>query len=129
MVKEYICIMCPKGCDIEVWCSAEGIEKIEGNECPRGKDYVRGEIEHPVRNLATSVLVEGGEEPLTSVRLSHPIPKEALFKVRDEIQKITLSAPVTVGQVVIANIQGLGSDVIVTRKINLQKSNIHRPSV
>ncbi len=74
-----------------------------------------------MRNIATSILVEGGEMPLASVRLSAPISKARIFDVMNEIRKIKRSAPVYEGEVVIENVLGLGSNVIVTRTVEEKK--------
>lgn len=93
------------------------IASIQGNLCDKGRDYVTQEVLHPMRNIASSVLVDGGELPLVSVRLSAPISKERIFDVMAEIKKQRLSAPVRRGKVVIQNVLGLGSDVIATKSV------------
>ena len=73
-----------------------------------------------MRNIATSILVEGGEMPLASVRLSAPIPKAKIFDVMNEIRKVKRTAPVHEGEVVIENVLGLGRNVIVTRTVEAE---------
>ena len=73
-----------------------------------------------MRNIATSILVEGGEMPLASVRLSAPIPKAKIFDVMNEIRKVKRTAPIHEGEVVIENVLGLGSNVIVTRTVKAE---------
>ncbi len=70
-----------------------------GATCPKGDAYVRQELTDPQRNIATSVLVEGGELPLASVRLSRPISKKDIFRVMEVINTVRLQAPTAVGQV------------------------------
>ena len=70
-----------------------------------------------MRNIATSVLVKGGELPLVSVRLTDPIPKERIFDAMAEIRRCRLTAPVMTGDVVIKGILGYDSDVIVTKEV------------
>ena len=116
MVREFTCIMCPMGCDLTAEVNeASGEITVTGNTCPRGKEYAVQELTDPKRNIATSVLVEGGDLPLTSVRLDAPIPRAKIFDVMAEIKKQKLTAPVKAGQVVIENVLGLGSNVIVTK--------------
>lgn len=118
MKREFTCIICPNGCDIAVELDENGaILSIEGHTCKKGEDYVRQELTHPVRTIATSVLVKGGELPLASVRLDAPIPKEMIFDAMAEIRKIQLTAPVTAGTKVIENLLGTGADVIVTKNV------------
>ena len=118
MLREFTCIMCPQGCDISVEMENGQITGVTGNKCPRGREYVTQEMTNPMRNIATSVLVEGGELPLASVRLTRAIPKAKIFDVMGEIKKIRLTAPVKEGDVVIADVLGLGSDVIITKTVD-----------
>lgn len=132
MLREFTCIMCPQGCEIRVDGELEALEtieslqekeelvegySIEGNKCPKGAAYVKQELVNPMRNIATSILVEGGELPLASVRLNAPIPKAKIFTVMEEIKKIKRVAPVYEGEVIIKNVANLGSDVIVTKTV------------
>lgn len=88
-----------------------------GNKCRKGIDYVTQELSSPMRTIASSVLVRGGELPLASVRTTKAIPKDMIFRVMDEIKKIVLDAPVEEGTVVISNVLNLQSDVIVTKSV------------
>ena len=84
---------------------------------PKGEDYVRQELTDPRRTIATSVPVDGGELPLVSVRLNRPIPKTDIFRVMEAVNAVRLQAPVSIGQVVLADVCGLGADVIVTKNV------------
>lgn len=117
MLKEFVCIMCPQGCSLEAELEDGQVREVRGNGCPKGKQYAIQEALSPMRNIATSVLVDGGELQLASVRLSAPIPKEDIFKAMEEIRKIRVSAPVSIGQKVIENLLGTGSDVIITKNV------------
>ncbi len=118
MMKTFTCIVCPNGCEVTAHFAQDGsIEKVEGQLCPRGEAYVRQELTDPRRNIATSVLVVGGDLPITSVRLTDVIPKNRIFDVMDAINAQSLTAPVHIGDVVIADVLGLGVDVIVTKNI------------
>lgn len=122
MLREFTCIICPNGCEIRAEIEgresgAPEILSIEGAICSKGKAYVEQELTDPQRNIATSVLVEGGNLPLASVRLSAPIPKDRIFDAMAEIRKCKLTAPVRVGTVVIHQLLGYETDVIVTKAI------------
>ncbi len=118
MRREFTCIICPNGCDVSVELDDNGvIQSIEGHTCKKGEDYVRQELTHPVRTIATSVLVKGGELPLASVRLDAPIPKELIFDAMNEIRKVELEAPVEAGVKVIENLLGTGANVVVTKHV------------
>lgn len=118
MLREFTCIICPNGCDIEVELEKDGtILSISGEGCMGGVNYVKQELSDPHRTIASLVPVKGGELPLVSVRLNRPVPKNRIFDVMAEIRKASLSAPVKSGDIVIRNILGLGSDVIATKDI------------
>ena len=120
MTREFTCIICPNGCEISADYEIQAdqsvvIHSLEGATCKRGAEYVKQELTDP--NIATSVLVEGGELPLASVRLTAPIPKARIFDAMAEIRKCRLTAPVKAGTVVIKGILGLDADVIVTKNV------------
>lgn len=117
MLREYTCIICPNGCELTAEIADGKLVAVEGAACRRGRDYVEQELTDPRRNIASSILLEGGELPLASVRLSKPIPKAKIGAVMAAIKAARLQAPVRAGQVAIANVLGLGSDVIVTRHV------------
>ena len=118
MKRTFTCIVCPNGCEVEAEYEGTTVLSVTGNLCPKGKAYVTQGLVDPRRTIATSVRVEGGSLPLTSVRLTKAIPKDRIFDVMAEINRQTLTAPVHIGDVVIADVLGLGSDVIVTKHID-----------
>ena len=117
MKRTFTCIVCPNGCEMEAEYEGAAVLSVTGNLCPKGKSYVTQELIDPQRTIATSVCVEGGVLPLVSVRTASAIPKDRIFDVMAEINKQMLTAPVHIGDVVIENVLGLGSDVIVTKNI------------
>ncbi|MGL4368387.1 MAG: DUF1667 domain-containing protein, partial [Spirochaetota bacterium] len=68
--EELICIICPNGCELsaEIEDAPDGIhvKEVHGSLCAQGKEWVRSELENPVRTLTTSVLCSGGNLPLVS---------------------------------------------------------------
>jgi len=117
MKRTFTCIVCPNGCEIEVEYEGARVSAVRGNLCPKGEAYVTQELTDPKRTIATSVRVEGGALPLTSVRLTSAIPKDRIFDVMREINRCVLTAPVRIGDVVLHDVLGLGSDVIVTKNV------------
>lgn len=117
MTRSFTCIICPNGCEITAEYEGSAVHAVRGATCPKGDAYVRQELTDPQRNIATSVLVEGGELPLASVRLSRPIPKKEIFRVMEVINTVRLQAPTAIGQVVLHNVCGQDADVIVTKNV------------
>ena len=85
----------------------------------RGRTYVENELKNPMRIVTSSVRVTGGNMPITSVRLTAPVPRNRMMDVIEELRKIRLTAPVSIGQIVIQDILGLGSDVIITKNVDI----------
>ena len=117
MLRTFTCIVCPNGCEIQVELEGKEIQSITGHTCDKGKEYVTQELTAPKRSVTSSVTVTGGELPLASVRTDGTIPKERIFDAMTEIRKVSLTAPVKAGDVVIADVLGLGVDVIVTKSV------------
>ena len=118
MLKEFTCILCPNGCDIQADLDDKNtIQSINGANCQGGISYVRQEITDPQRTISSSILVKGGALPLVSVRLTKPVPKNSIFHVMEQIKSVTLTAPVRTGDVILSNVLGLGSDVIATKDV------------
>lgn len=113
-MKEFTCIICPRGCRLKV----DDDMNVTGNTCPRGKDYAISELTNPVRTITSSVRVNNREDLLVSVKTSGSIPKGKIFDVMREINKLSVSAPTRIGDVVSHNILGLGVDIIITKDID-----------
>lgn len=118
--REYTCVVCPNGCTLKVEVS-EGdhpeVVKVNGNICKRGDAWVRQEVENPMRTIASSVLVRGGDFPLASVRTDAPIPLGSIGSVMQKIRDVATDAPLHIGDVVLANPAGTACNVIVTREV------------
>ena len=117
MNRKLTCIVCPRGCDIDVDIEDGEVRNITGAVCDRGRNYAANEITNPMRNVSSSVRLRGGALPLASVRLTSPVPKARMADIMEEIKRISVDAPVSIGQVVVKNILGLDSDLIITKNI------------
>ena len=116
--REMVCVSCPMGCAITVELDDNNeVISVTGNTCPRGDKYARQECTHPERMLTSTVKVEGGRLPVVPVKSASPIPKEMLFDAMKEVNKVTLKAPVTFGDVAVKNILGTGIDIVVTNEV------------
>jgi CxxC motif-containing protein len=122
MKRTFTCIVCPNGCEIDAEYEGTNVLSVTGNLCPKGKAYVTQELIDPRRTIASSVRVLGGTMPLASVRLNRPVPKDRIFDVMAEIRRKTLQAPVRIGDVVIENVLGLGSDVLITKNVEKERA-------
>ncbi len=112
-MKELICITCPRGCHLLV----DDNLNVTGNMCPRGALYAKAELTHPTRMVTSSVWVESKIESRLPVKTKEPIPKELIFPVMEEIEKITVKAPIKIGDVIIKDVLGTGVDIVATKNI------------
>ena len=116
MKKEFICIVCPRGCRITM--DEEG--NITGNLCKRGIDYVKTEVTNPTRIVTSTVKTIFPELPRVSVKTDKPVPKGLIMDVMKELSKITIDKPMEIGTV-IKNILNTDANVVLTRSCMIQK--------
>ncbi len=111
------CILCPRGCHLTVTQDGDNIT-VEGNTCPRGKQYGINELTHPMRTVTTSVYVKDpGRDKMLSVKTSQAIPKEKIEEVLGIVKGIQATVPVKVGDVLVKDIAGTEADLVATRTI------------
>lgn len=106
-----ICIMCPMGCPLEI-VEKDGQVIVSGNTCKRGKDYGVAEYTRPVRTLTSLVKREGGG--VASVKTSAPFDKSRLLDAAEELKKFVAPKDCKIGDVIVKDLLGLGTDVVVT---------------
>ncbi len=113
MKKTFTCIMCPLGCTVTY-----DNGKITGNKCPRGLEYVKNEMEHPMRMLTTTVKTIYGD-PIP-VRTSDMIPKDKIFEAMKKINSKRVDMDVKIGDVIIKDIVS-GVDIVSSKTYKLTK--------
>ncbi len=114
--RELVCINCPMGCRLNVTLDGDKITAVTGNSCPRGDAYARSEVSAPTRTVTTLVRVAGRSEPL-SVKTSAPVAKALVFDCVAAAQSVVVSAPVHIGDVVVADVCGSGADLVATAAV------------
>lgn len=120
-MKEFNCINCPRGCLLHVE-EVDGEFVVTGNTCIRGHDFAISEMTCPKRTICSSVKTIFADVPVLPVRVSADIPKERIFDVMAEINKIMLTERVGRGDVIIRDVLGLGADVISTSDVLVRET-------
>jgi CxxC motif-containing protein len=115
--REFICVTCPVGCTIEAVIEGQELIELKGNACRRGIAFVREEISNPRRMLTTTVQVDGGALPLLPVHSNEPLPKHLLLAAAAALRRVRVTAPVTVGQVIVHDLLGTGVDMQASRPV------------
>lgn len=114
MMRDMICIACPRGCRITV--NTDTLE-VTGNSCPRGAEFGAQEIISPERMLTTTVTINGAIHKKLPVVTSKSLPIAKLESCLKEIKSIEVNSPIKIGTVLISNIQGTGVDIVATRSM------------
>jgi len=115
--KALICVTCPMGCWLDVTVTDGQVVAVEGQGCKRGPAYAQDEITNPRRVVTTTVRVRAGRHPLLPVYTDGPFPKGQIFALLDELRRVTVSAPVQAGQVILPDALGTGIRVLASRDI------------
>ncbi len=115
MIKNLTCIECPKSCALAVDIENCRVVKVSGEKCPKGKDYAVSEAENPQRIVTSTVSGAGLSLRMIPVRTDKSVPKARMLEAAEEIRKLKIERPVKSGEIVAANLLGLGVNLIVTR--------------
>ena len=115
MKRDLICIVCPRGCSMQVELEDSKVIRVTGNACKRGEKYAIDECLSPTRMVTALVRVTNRKDTMVSVKTAAPIPKGNIFDLMKLINAATVEAPVSIGDVVLSNVYG--TDVIITKDI------------
>jgi len=97
----------------------DGSFDVSGNECKLGICYAEAEKTSPMRHISTSLHIKGGNMPMLSVKTKTPIPKGLVMEAVRLLHTIEAEAPVSIGDVIVADILGTGCDIVATRHVPL----------
>ena len=117
MIKELICTNCPIGCPLRVEYEGENIISLTGNTCKNGYTFGVNEVLHPKRTLTTIVRIDN-RDTMLSVKSASELPKERIFEFMELINKVTVTAPIKLGDVVVSDIGGTGVNIVATKTVN-----------
>ena len=113
-MKELTCIVCPRGCRLKI----DDQMNVTGNACPRGEKYAINELTNPTRTVTSSIRVSNRPYTLVSVKTDKPIPKDKMFAVMQEIDKLEVQAPIKIGQIVLNNVLWTEANIVITKDID-----------
>ena len=116
MKRDLICIVCPRGCALQVELEGNQVKSVSGNACKRGAEYAENECISPTRMVTSLVRVNNRENTMVSVKTAAPIPKGNIFDLMELINAAKVEAPVKIGQVILKDV--FGTNVIATKNID-----------
>lgn len=113
--RELTCICCPVGCALTVTIESDSGVTVAGNRCPRGAAYGEKEVTNPTRIVTSTVGVDGYPDTVVSVKTASDIPKGSINDCMKALAKVTVTAPIHVGDVIVENIADTGVNILATR--------------
>ena len=114
-ITHYLCIGCPLGCRLEVEEEDGAIVEVRGFACKRGKEYAEREHVDPRRMVSSTVRVANGLWARLPVKTDRPVPKDQVRAVCRVLRQVSIPAPVSMGDVILANVLGTGADIVAAR--------------
>ncbi len=109
-MKELICIVCPRGCKLQI----DPYSEITGANCSRGEIFATEEINCPKRTVCSTVATIFKDYPVLPVRTSEEIAKEKIPELMRLINSYKLTKRVNRSEVLISNLFGTSCKLIST---------------
>jgi CxxC motif-containing protein len=104
-------------CVGEVEIADGQVVRMVGFSCERGRAYAKSEVIAPKRVLTTTVKLIGGTLHLLPVVSRQPLPKDKIAACVRCLASVEVQAPVKEGDIISANVLGLGVDIVASRDV------------
>lgn len=114
MERKITCIICPRGCPMTAVIEGDSV-KVTGHSCPKGEEYAMNECTNPVRTVTATVRVSNRRDVMVSVKTENPVPKGSMQDVMVKLRRITVQAPISIGDVVLEDV--FGTKIIATKEV------------
>jgi len=114
MEQNLVCILCPMGCRLKITGTIDNLN-VSGNICKKGISYAHDEITNPVRTVCTTVRIKGGIHNVIPVKTDKAIPDKYKLEVVKAVNKIELTSPVKMGDIIISDLFGTGVNIVTER--------------
>ena len=115
MKRTLTCIICPRGCALTADIADSNVT-VTGHTCPKGEEYAVNEILHPMRTVTATIRVSNRKNTMISVKTEQPVPKDRMMNVMQALRKMSVAAPISIGQVLLQNVEG--SNIVATKNID-----------
>ena len=114
MEKKITCIICPRGCPMTAVIEGDTLQ-VSGHSCPKGEEYAVNECTNPVRTVTATVRVDNRRDVMVSVKTENPVPKGKMADVMTQLRRITVQAPIRIGDVVLEDV--FGTKIVATKEV------------
>ena len=78
----------------------------------QGSKYGVDEVTNPKRVITSTVRLEGSYLNMLPVKTNGSVPKEKMFEVMEVLANIKITAPVSVGDIIVKNVLNTGVDIV-----------------
>lgn len=118
MEETMTCIVCPRGCKLNV-VSSEDLSEIEvfNNLCKRGEDFAVKEKTNPQRTITATVKITNAKQKRLPVRTDGEIPKSRYMEIVNLLNNTEVSGPIKREEIIIENVLDTGINVIATKSV------------
>lgn len=113
-MKEYTCIICPRGCTLRVENSVYDTT-ITGHGCKRGYKYGLEEYTNPTRVVTMNISVEDGKQPVVSAKTVNSVPLQISLQLALIAKKLSVKAPIKQGDILFTSL--LGEKIVATKSV------------
>jgi len=108
--KKFICIICPKCCELET----DGSE-VSGARCKKGEEFARQEVILPLRVITTTIRYETKEGiKMVPVKTASPVPLSKITGIMQHIKQVQLSEVPTIGSAITVTENSEPIELIIT---------------
>lgn len=115
ITRTMTCIVCPRGCRMEVTSEGDKLISCTNNFCKRGVVYAQAEIAAPVRVLTATVATHFRHMPRLPIKTNATIPKDRVIEAMKQIKNIFIDKDVVIGEVLVSDFIEKGVDLVSCR--------------
>lgn len=110
MHRDFICIVCPNSCEMQL----DG-ENISGAKCKRGEDFVLQEAVSPKRVITTSFKYDNKVIPVKS---KEPLPLKQNIEIVNALKSIKVDCLPDIGDEVVVDFKDQKLIFLITARIS-----------
>lgn len=117
--KELVCLACDYSCTLALNLENSKLISVQGNKCNKGILYANKQYIIPCRIVTTIIRVNNGSSRTLPVKSELGVPKSLIFSILNELNDLTVNAPINNGDIIKENICNTGINIIAAGNVQL----------
>ncbi len=113
----YTCVGCQLHCRLLVTVEDESVQSVSGNRCKRALDLARRRLKARATEFLVQMRVLGGRSARVKARATEPVTADVARAIGFAMRTVSITAPVTAGDVLIRDAAGLGIDLVAVEDV------------